>query len=48
MAQETRSLLDEELSLVDFLLDQIILLRETVVHHGGMVPLIITECMDHK
>jgi hypothetical protein len=31
MAQETRSLVDEELSLIDFLLDQIVLLKEMVL-----------------
>jgi hypothetical protein len=33
MVQEMRSLSDEELSLVDFLLDRIILLKEVMVQH---------------
>jgi hypothetical protein len=41
-------LLDEELSLVDFLLDQILLLKEIVVQQGGVVPSIVTELLCHK
>jgi hypothetical protein len=48
MAQEMRLLLDEELSLVDFLLDQIALLKEVVAHHGGVIPLIVMELLRHK
>jgi hypothetical protein len=43
-----RSLLDEELSLVDFLLDQILLLKEIVAQKGGAVPSIVTELLRHK
>jgi hypothetical protein len=36
-AQETRVLSDGELSLVDFLLNQISMLKNVVAHHGGVV-----------
>jgi hypothetical protein len=48
MVQEMRSLLDEELSLIDFLLDQIILLKEIVPQQGGVVPSIVTELLHQK
>jgi hypothetical protein len=48
MAQVARSLSEEELSLVDFLLRQISLVKEVVVQHGGVVPLVIMELLDHK
>jgi hypothetical protein len=48
MAQETRSLSIEELSLVDFLLDQILSLKEVVAQHGGVVPHIVSELLCHK
>jgi hypothetical protein len=37
LVQESRLLSDDELSLVDFLLDQITLLKEVVAHHDGEV-----------
>jgi hypothetical protein len=37
LAQESRSLSDDELSLVDFLLEQITLPKEVVAHHDGEV-----------
>jgi hypothetical protein len=48
MAQEIMLLLVEELSLVDFLLGQILSLKEVVAQHGGVVPHIITLLPGHK
>jgi hypothetical protein len=48
MAQEMRLLLVEELLLVDFLLNQILSLKEVVVQHGGVIPRIIRELLGHK
>jgi hypothetical protein len=45
LAQETRSLLCEELSLITFLLDQIFLLKEVVQLQGGMVPPLEAELL---
>jgi hypothetical protein len=38
----------KELSLVDFMLAQISLLKETAAQGGGVVPLIITKLLVHK
>jgi hypothetical protein len=43
MAQESRSLVDEELPLIDFLLDQMVLLKEMVL--WGVVPSIALELL---
>jgi hypothetical protein len=48
LAQEMRSLSDKEFSLVDFLLDQISLLKEVVEQQGGGVPLIVTELLGNR
>jgi hypothetical protein len=48
MVQESRSLLDEELSLIDFLLDQMVLLKEMVLQQGGVVPSIALELLLQK
>jgi hypothetical protein len=45
LAQETRSLSCEEHSLIAFLLDQILLLKEVVQHQGGMVPPFVEELL---
>jgi hypothetical protein len=42
------SLSDEELSLVDFLLDQISLLKDVVAQQGGEVPLIIAKLLGNR
>jgi hypothetical protein len=48
MVQESQLLMDEEMSLIDFLLDQIVLLNETVLQQGGMVPSIALEFLLQK
>jgi hypothetical protein len=45
LAQETRSLSCEELSLIAFLLDQIFLLKEVVQQHRGMDPPLAVELL---
>jgi hypothetical protein len=45
LAQKARSLSSEELSLVDFLLDQIFLFRVIVQQQGGGVPPIVAELL---
>jgi hypothetical protein len=47
LAQETRSLSDEEFSLVEFLLHQIAL-KEVVAQQVGVVPLIFMKIVGHK
>jgi hypothetical protein len=43
-----RSFSVEGLSLIDFLLDQILLPKEVVAHLGVVVPHIISELLGHK
>jgi hypothetical protein len=38
----------QELSLVDFLLDQLLSLKEVVAQLGGVVPHIGSELLGHK
>jgi hypothetical protein len=45
LAQAMRPLYNEELSLADFLLDQISLLKEVVAQQGGEVPLIVAKLL---
>jgi hypothetical protein len=48
MEQESISLVDEELSLIDFLLDWMVLLKELVLQQGGVVPSIALELLLQK
>jgi hypothetical protein len=48
MAQERRLLLVKEVSLVDFLLYQVLSLKEVVAQHGSVVPHIILERLGYK
>jgi hypothetical protein len=48
MVQETRSLSVKELSLVEFVLDRILSLKEVLAQHGGVVPHTVAEILGHK
>jgi hypothetical protein len=48
MAQESRSLVYEEMPLIYFLLDQMVLMKEMVLQHGSVVPSIALELLLQK
>jgi hypothetical protein len=48
MAQESRSLVYEEMPLIYFLLDQMVLMKEMVLQQGSVVPSIALELLLQK